>query len=134
LGTSLLDTLGRLLAPPASDTEADGASYQAGDWVTLAPEDTVKTLNADLSRKHSQLIRELVTLRVANSCAGGTSLPGIAGITAGSSCITDATMSADVVGLGVSIVMLGPEASNAVLRRGGFGAAPSGCALLSPAG
>jgi hypothetical protein len=47
LGTSLLDTLGRLLAPPASDTEADGASYQAGvsefvDWVALAPEDRVK--------------------------------------------------------------------------------------------
>jgi hypothetical protein len=123
VGTSQLNTLGRLLSPPASDTEADGASYQAGvsefvEWIALAPEDRMKTLNADLTRKHSQLIRE-PALRVATSCAGCTSLPGLAGITAGSSCITEATKSAVAVGLGVSIVLLGPEASNAVLHGEG---------------
>ena len=119
VGPSPVDTLGRLLAPSASDTEADGASYQEGmtevmDWMKLPPQDRVEALNSGLIRKHSQLVRELA-LRVASSCAGGIALPGIAGITSGSSDITEATISAVAAGLGVSIILLGSEVGKAVM-------------------
>jgi hypothetical protein len=62
VGPSPVDTLGRLVAPSASDTEADGASYQAGmtevmDWMNLSPQGRVEALNSGLNRKHSQLVQ-----------------------------------------------------------------------------
>jgi hypothetical protein len=119
---SQLDTIGRLVAP-SSDTEADGASYQAGlsevmDCVALAPEGRVGALNSTLGRNHSQLVRDLA-FRVASSYPSCTSLPGIAGITSGSSVITEATVSAVAVGLGVSIVMLGSEVGKPLLHGEG---------------